>query len=78
MTSVTGSAHEEASIQQSEEKVLNLVKKIQEESHPEIKDKALTAFRSRGYGETDRLDLEQAKGVVSAFCFADLDVAFGD
>lgn len=55
---MTGSAHEEASIQQSEEKVLNLVKKIQEESHPEIKDKALTAFRSRGYGETDRLDLE--------------------
>lgn len=36
-TSITLSAHAEDNIPQNEQKVLNLVKKIQEMSHPEIK-----------------------------------------
>ena len=47
-------------------------------SHPEIEQKALEVFQTRGYGANDRLDLEQAQGAISAFCFADLDIAFGD
>ena len=45
-TSVTLSAHVDDNIPQtkSEQKVLNLVKKIQEMSHPEIKQKALEVF----------------------------------
>ena len=59
-TSVTLSAHVDDNIPQtkSEQKVLNLVKKIQEMSHPEIKQKALEVFENRGYGENDFLDIE--------------------
>ena len=78
ITSATASAHHSERIPQNEQKVINLVKKIQEMSHPEIKQKALEVFENRGYGENDRLDLEQAQGAISAFCFADLDIAFGD
>ena len=57
-TSVTMSAHVDDNIPQNEQKVLNLVKKIQEMSHPEIKQKALEVFENRGYGENDFLDIE--------------------
>lgn len=57
-TSITLSAHAEDNIPQNEQKVLNLVKKIQEMSHPEIKQKALEVFKARGYGENDSLDIE--------------------
>ena len=52
------SAHVDDNIPQNEQKVLNLVKKIQEMSHPEIKQKALEVFENRGYGENDFLDIE--------------------
>ena len=78
VTSATVSGRNSEKIPQSEEQVINLVKKIQEMSHPEIEQKALEVFQTRGYGANDRLDLEQAQGAISAFCFADLDIAFGD